>query len=104
MSMALSLMSCTHDTGAVSVAWPDVGSLRWPYVAFDRDTIATDAVPAVCVTKTGALWEYDGERFLLTDVVADVRRRPTADPAAVPPGPWRHLPACACEVCRLGNV
>lgn len=83
---------------------PDLGPLRWPYLAFDREEVAGAEEQAVCASRGGVLWEYDGRRFLITHIVAGVWRRPATPGDVVPPGPWRHLPACACEVCRLGNV
>ena len=91
----------THDR---PTAWPDPGPLRWPYLAYDLPDVSASAVSAVCLTKAGVLWEYDGERFLLTDILTGAWRRPAVRGDAAPPGPWRHLPACVCEACRLGNV
>ena len=97
--------ACAHDQIRIGPAnWPDPGPLRWPYLAFDLLAVGAGAEPAVCHTPGGVLWEYDGERFLVTDVVAGAWRRPAGSADAAPPGPWRHLPACVCEACRLGNV
>ena len=54
--------------------------------------------------RTASFWEYDGRRFLVTDVIAGAWRKPAGDLDEIPPGPWRHVPACVCEACRLGNV
>ncbi|GEM_PF-1663136 len=93
-----------READVALAAWPDQQALRWPYLAFDREAIAADALPAVCPTPTGALWEFDGRGFYVTDVTDGLRRRPAGDPALVPPGPWMHLAGCTCELCRLGNV
>jgi hypothetical protein len=97
--------SCVRTTArADRLEWPDPGPLRWPYLAFHREDVLLAREPAVCVTKAGVLWEYDGRRFLRTDVIAGAWRKPARDPEAVPPGPWRHVPACVCEACRLADV
>ncbi len=97
------LQSC-READAAPAAWPEEQTLRWPYLAFAREAVAADTLPAVCPTPTGALWEFDGRRFHVTDVIDGVRRRPADDVALVPPGPWLHLAGCACELCRLGSV
>ena len=84
--------------------WVAGGRLRWPFLAFEREDIATGVEPAACSTQQGVLWEYDGERFLRSDIISGVFREPAACTADVPPGPWRHLPGCVCEACRLGVV
>ena len=102
--MSLSPTCTQGEPRTDPMVWPDLGPLRWPYLAFDLPDIAASAEPAACLTKAGVLWEYDGERFLVTDIVAGAWRRPAEGREAAPPGPWRHLPACICEPCRLGNV
>jgi len=97
--------SCTGTTAhADRLEWPELGPLRWPYLAFAREEVPLHGEPAVCLTKDGVFWEYDGRRFLLTDVIAGAWRKPAGGMDDVPPGPWRHVPACVCEACRLGNV
>ena len=97
--------SCLRTTArADHLEWPDLGPLRWPYLAFAREELLLHREPAVCRTQDGMFWEYDGRRFLVTDVTAGAWRRPAGDLDEIPPGPWRHVPACACEACRLGNV
>lgn len=81
----------------------ELGPLRWPYVVFCRDEVTKVGEPAVCHAVDGKSWEYDGRRFLATDPVAGTRRT-TPDVGIVPIGPWRHVPGCTCESCRLGDV
>ena len=83
--------------------WPGLGPLRWPYLEFDREEVALLGEPAVCLTADGVFWEFDGRSFLVTDPDAGTWRAP-AGPGIVPPGPWRHVPSCTCESCRLGEV
>jgi hypothetical protein len=84
--------------------WPGRGPLRWPYQEFSLAEVALGAEPAVCLADDGAFWEYDGRRFLSTDADAGTWRTLAETRGDVPVGPWRHVPACTCEVCRLGNV
>jgi hypothetical protein len=102
--MTLCRSTAHTDAHAHRLEWPDIGPLRWPYLAFLRDEVLLHREPAVCLTPSGVLWEYDGRRFLVTDVIAGAWRRPAKDLGDVPPGPWRHEAACVCEACRLANV
>ena len=101
----MSLVTCERSPARVDRPdWPGLGPLRWPYVTFDREEIALAADHAVCLTDDGAFWEYDGRRFLVTDAGGCTWRMPAARGEDVPRGPWRHVPACTCESCRLGNT
>ena len=102
--MSLCLSSTRGAGRADRLEWPEPEPLRWPYLAFSREDILFLRQPAVCRENDGAYWEYDGRRFLVTDLVAGSWRRPVGDPSEIPPGPWRHVPACTCEACRLGDV
>ena len=84
--------------------WADLGPPRWPYLSLDRVELLLDREPAVCLMADGVFWEFDGRRFLVTDVIAGAWRKPAGDQDEIPSGPWRHVPACACEACRLGDV
>ena len=59
--------------------------------------------PAVCLTKDGVFWEYDGRRFS-SPTWSPARGASPRETWTSSPGPWRHVPACVCEACRLGNV
>jgi hypothetical protein len=101
----MSPMMCERTLqGTERPDWPGLGPLRWPYLVFDREEVALSAVPAVCLTDDGLFWEYDGRRFLVTDADTGVWRAPAVAGGDVPSGPWRHVPCCTCESCRLGNV
>ena len=102
--MSLCLSTAHSAARADRLEWPDLGPLRWPYLAFLREEVLLHQEPAVCHAGDGVFWEYDGRRFLVTDVMAGAWRKPARDLGDVPPGPWRHVPACACEACRLANV
>jgi hypothetical protein len=84
--------------------WPGLGPARWPYLRFTLEEVVLGAEPAVCVADDGVLWEYDGSRFLSTNADTGTWRTLATAIEDVPSGPWRHVPACTCEVCRLGNV
>jgi hypothetical protein len=84
--------------------WPGLGRLRWPYQDFSLEEIVLGTEPAVCLSDDGVFWEYDGSRFLSTDADAGTWRTLAEALGDVPPGPWRHVPACTCEVCRLSNA
>jgi hypothetical protein len=104
MSLSPSCLSIADTARADRLEWPDLGPLRWPYLAFAREELLLHREPAVCLTTEGVCWEYDCRRFLITDVIAGTWRKPAGDLEEIPPGPWRHVTACACEACRLGNV
>jgi hypothetical protein len=84
--------------------WPGLGPLHWPYLDFSLAEVVLAAEPAVCLTEDGVFWEYDGCRFLSTDADAGTWRTLAEALEDIPSGPWRHVPPCTCEVCRLGNV
>ena len=73
-------------------------------MVFDREEVVLAGEHAVCLSEDGVFWEYDGRRFLVTDSEAGTWRTPAGAEGVVPSGHWRHLPGCACESCRLGNV
>ena len=101
----MSLTTCERTlTRTDRPDWPGLGPLRWPYVVFDRREVELAGERAVCLSEDGVLWEYDGRHFLGTDPEAGTWRAPAGTEGVVPSGPWRHLPGCTCESCRLGNV
>jgi hypothetical protein len=102
--MSLCLSSARGAGRAVRREWPEPEPLRWPYLVFTREDVRFLEQPAVCRVTDGVYWEYDGRRFLVTDLVAGTWHELAADPGEIPPGPWRHVPACTCEACRLGGV
>lgn len=102
--MSLSPTSRRSAPRADSLEWPDLGPLRWPYLCFTCREFLLAAYPAVCLAEDGVFWEYDGPRFLVTDGGAGTWRRPAGDREDVPCGPWRHVLACVCDACRLGDV
>ena len=100
------MSSTMCDTAARpgGLQWPGLGPLRWPYQAYSLGEVVLGAEPAVCLAGDGVFWEYDGCRFLSTDADAGTWRTLQEALEEVPSGPWRHVPGCTCEVCRLGNV
>jgi hypothetical protein len=102
--MSLCLGSVRGAGRADRLEWSEPGPLRWPYLDFSLEDVLFLGQPAVCRATDGVYWEYDGRRFLVTDLVAGAWRKPAGDPEDTPPGPWRHMPACTCEACRLGEA
>jgi hypothetical protein len=102
--MSLCPSSTRGVVRADRLEWPEPGPLRWPYLAFTREDVLALGEPAVCRARDGVYWEYDGRRFFVTDLFTGTWRTPAGDARDVPPGPWRHGPACTCEACRLGEV
>jgi hypothetical protein len=102
--MSLCLSSAGSAARADRLECPDPGPLRWPYLVFTSEDVVLLGQPAVCRPSEGVYWEYDGRRFLFTDLAAGTWRKPAGAGRDAPPGPWRHVPACTCEPCRLGEV
>jgi hypothetical protein len=100
----MSTTICDTEARSGRREWPGLGPLRWPYQAFSLEEVVLAADPAVCLAADGVFWEYDGSRFLATDARAGSWRTLAEVLEGIPSGPWRHVPACTCEVCRLGNV
>ena len=85
---------------------PDVALVGpvWSDVVYEREAVAEIGAEAACWVIYGELWEFRDGAFFVTELFNDRRRRLVEDVRRVPPGPWRHHAACACEVCRLGTA
>jgi len=81
-----------------------LGDPVWSDVAYERDAVVEIGAEAACWVIYGEFWDYREGGFYVTELFCDRRRRLVEDPRRVPPGPWRHLASCACEVCRLGTA
>ena len=92
--------------GAVLDISPDVALVgpAWSEVAYEREAVAQIGAEAVCWVIYGELWEFREGAFYVTELFHDRRRLLVEDARCAPPGPWRHLAACDCEVCRFGTV
>lgn len=76
--------------------------LRWPYLVFDKGSLVGAGEMAYHRAVDGTLWEYIDGTFRFGGPDDACRRLSTF--AEAPAGPWRHLPGCVCEACRLGDV